>query len=472
MPINNQKKKTPVRKQDPETRIHNFDEISFGYNEEEARKEASRCLNCKNPSCVKGCPARILIPTFIHEITLGNYEKAYLIISQSSSLSSICSRVCPQERQCEGNCIKNRIPVMENGKQTGFQDPVAIGALERFVNDYHQKQSQSTIIKPKSNGIKIAIIGAGPAGISCAHDLAIHGYEVTIFEANEKPGGVLTYGIPNYRLPKYLVEEKTDELVSLGVNIVTNTKIGEDITVDSLLEEQGFRACFIGTGAEVSNPINLPGDDAEGVYSAQDFLIEVNLNSLSDTVRNAKNIVVVGGGNVAMDALGSSIRLSTDNVTCVYRRSENEMPANRDEIESLKEEGVNFSLLTNPVEIIKDENNHIKAVRCVKMHLGDPDESGRRSSSPIPGSEYDIECDLFISAIGNSPDPIIKETSKDLETDRRGYIITDLDTAKTSKENVYAGGDNVTGVRTVVLAMVAGKKAAASIQALFVADKQ
>ncbi len=462
-----QPKKTPMRRQNPEERIHNFDEISLGYSEEEAKKEASRCLNCKNPGCVKGCPAHIAIPAFIHEITQGENEKAYEIISASSSLSAICSRVCPQERQCEGKCIRNRIPIIEDGNQIGYQDPVSIGALERFASDYHDKQPERELTKPTSNGIRIAVIGSGPGGIACAEELAKLGYEVTIFEAKRLPGGVLTYGIPNFRLPENLIESKIDELESLGVTFVTDTKIGKDTTIDSLMNDWGYKACFIATGVGISNPANLPGDDADGVYSASDFLSEVNLNLLSETVKKAKNIVVMGGGNVAMDVCGCAIRLDTEKVTCVYRRSETEMPAKKDEIELLKEEGVDFSLLTNPVEIVKDGNNHVKAVRCVKMQLGEFDESGRRKSSPIPGSEYEIECDLFVSAIGNSPDSIIKDTLPGLETDRRGYIITDQETAKTSLDGIYAGGDNVTGVRTVVLAMVAGKKAAASIDALF-----
>ncbi len=363
------------------------------------------------------------------------------------------------------------MPVMENGVKTGNQEPVAIGKLERFATDYHREHSQEQIQKTTSNGIKIAVVGSGPAGIACGESLAKKGYEVTIFEANHLPGGVLTYGIPEFRLPKSIVKAEIDNLTSLGVNIVTDIRIGEEITVDQLLEEQEFSACFIATGAEVSNWMGIENEDALGVFSADDFLKEINTNSASEIVKNAANIVVVGGGNVAMDACGCAIRLN-DRVTCVYRRSKAEMPAKKDEIETAKEEGVQFSFLTNPVEVLKDENGYVRGLKCTKMMLGDPDESGRRRSLPIEGSEFEIEADLVIMAIGNSPDPVIKETTRDLETDRRGYIIIDPQTQKTSKDHVYAGGDNVTGVRTVVLAMAAGKRAAEAIDALFVSQRQ
>ena len=450
-------KKVPVREQDPKVRATNFEEVCLGYNQEEAMEEAQRCLGCKKPKCVEGCPVSINIPGFIAEVKEGNFEAAYHVISESSALPAVCGRVCPQETQCEGKCIR------------GFKgDPVAIGKLERFVADWAREHG----IKPKKaeklNGHKVAVIGSGPAGLTCAGDLAKLGYDVTIFEALHEAGGVLIYGIPEFRLPKQKVVAKEIEKVKeLGVKFETNVVIGKSTTIDQLIEDEGFEAVFIGSGAGLPMFMGIPGENASGVFSANEYLTRSNLmkafdDSYDTPIAAGKKVAVVGGGNVAMDAARTALRLGAE-VHIVYRRSEAELPARAEEVHHAKEEGIIFDLLQNPTEILVDENGWVKGVRIIKMELGEPDASGRRSPVEIPGSEYEMDCDTVIMSLGTSPNPLISSTTKGLETNRRKCIVATEDTGATSKDGVYAGGDVVTGAATVILAMGAGKKAAKAI---------
>ena len=450
-------KRVPVREQAPKVRAANFEEVCLGYNKEEAMEEASRCLNCKKAKCVGGCPVNINIPAFIHEVKEGNFEAAYQVISQSSALPAICGRVCPQESQCEGQCIR------------GIKgDPVSIGKLERFVADWARENNIKPAVTAEKNGKKVAVIGSGPSGLTCAGDLAKLGYDVTIFEALHKAGGVLVYGIPEFRLPKdKVVAAEVENVKALGVKIETNVIIGKSITIDELMEEEGFEAVFIGSGAGLPMFMGIPGEQANGVFSANEFLTRNNLMNAFDEnydtpIVHGKKVAVIGGGNVAMDAARTALRLGGE-VHIVYRRSEAELPARAEEVHHAKEEGVIFDLLTNPVEILVDENDCVKGLKLVKMELGEPDASGRRRPVVIPGSEYEIEVDTVIMSLGTSPNPLISSTTIGLDTNKRKCIIADETTGKTSKEGVYAGGDAVTGAATVILAMGAGKAAAKGI---------
>lgn len=462
MPIDPKKNEMPT--QSPEERVHNFDEVALGYTYELALKEASRCLNCKNKPCVSGCPVNVDIPNFINCIKQNDLEGAYRRIAESSSLPAVCGRVCPQEHQCEKVCTL--------GKKF---EPVAIGRLERFVADEHIKNSTELPKKAPSNGIKTAVIGSGPAGLSCAGDLVKLGYDVTVYEALHTPGGVLVYGIPEFRLPKSIVENEIETLKKLGVKIETNVIIGKTLTVDELFE-MGFSAVFIGSGAGLPNFMNIPGESLKGVYSANEFLTRTNLMkaylpSSETPVMKGGYVTVIGGGNVAMDCARTALRLGADKVRIVYRRSMEELPARREEVEHAIDEGVEFHLLTNPLEFIpyenKDDpkdrkNGSVKAVSCIKTELGAPDEKGRRRPTPIKGSEFTLNTDTVIIAVGTSPNPLIKNTTENLSVNSRGGIIVTED-GLTSREGVYAGGDAVTGAATVISAMGAGKIAAASI---------
>jgi len=450
-------KRVPVREQEPSERVKNFDEVCYGYNLEEAMMEASRCINCKNAKCIDGCPVSINIPAFIKELKEGNIEEAFKIISEYSALPAVCGRVCPQETQCEQRCIR------------GIKgEPVSIGKLERFVADWAREHG----IKPEppkaTNGIKVAIIGAGPAGLTCAGDLARMGYDVTIFEALHEPGGVLVYGIPEFRLPKdAVVKKEIENVVSLGVKIETNVVIGKSVTIDELMEEEGFEAIFIGSGAGLPKFMGIPGENANGVFSANEYLTRNNLMKAFDSnydtpIITGRKVAVVGGGNVAMDAARTALRLGAQ-VYIVYRRGEQELPARVEEVHHAKEEGVIFKFLTNPTEILVDENGWVKGMRCVEMELGEPDESGRRRPKEKPGSEFVLDVDTVIMALGTSPNPLIASTTKGLEVNKHRCIIVDEETMMTSKEGVFAGGDAVTGAATVILAMGAGKAAAQGI---------
>ena len=450
-------KKNPSREQEPNVRNKNFLEVSQGYDEALARDEAERCLNCKNPKCMEGCPVNVHIPEFISKIKEGNYQEAYSIIKGTSSLPAICGRVCPQEKQCESKCVR------------GIKgEPVGIGRLERFVADY-AFDHPTEVEAPKSNGKRVAIVGSGPSGLTCAGDLAKKGYEVTIFEALHTPGGVLVYGIPEFRLPKDLVRAEIKTIEKLGVKIVTNAVIGRSITVHELMEEEGFDAVFIGSGAGLPNFQNIPGEGLNGVYSANEFLTRINLMKAykfpeTDTpIRVGNAVAVVGGGNVAMDAARCAKRLGAENVYIIYRRGEEEMPARIEEVHHAKEEGIIFKMLTNPTKVIGDENGYVKGIECVEMELGEPDASGRRRPTPKAGSEFTIDVSTVVIAIGNKPNPLIKKTTEGLKTKPFGGIEIDEETGATSIPGVYAGGDAVTGAATVILAMGAGKKAAKSI---------
>ncbi|MBO4618293.1 MAG: NADPH-dependent glutamate synthase [Lachnospiraceae bacterium] len=450
-------KKVPVREQDPKVRATNFEEVCLGYNSEEAMEEASRCINCKNAQCMKGCPVAINIPGFIEQVKNGDFNKAYEIISESSALPAVCGRVCPQESQCEGKCIR------------GIKgEPISIGKLERFVADYASQNGVKPTGATEKKGQKVAVIGSGPAGLTCAGDLAKMGYDVTIFEALHQPGGVLVYGIPEFRLPKEKVVAKEIENVkSLGVKIETNVVVGKSITVDELLNDEGFDAVFIGSGAGLPKFMGIPGENANGVFSANEYLTRSNLMKAFDEtsttpIMRAKKVAVVGGGNVAMDAARTALRLGAE-VHVVYRRSEEELPARVEEVHHAKEEGIIFNLLTNPVEILTDENGWVNGIKCIRMELGEPDESGRRSPIEVPGSEFDIEVDAVIMSLGTSPNPLISSTTKGLEINKRKCIVAEEEFGKTSKTGVYAGGDAVTGAATVILAMGAGKNAAKGI---------
>ena len=446
-----------VREQEPKVRAKNFDEVCFGYNEKEACLEASRCLHCKNPLCVTGCPVNVHIPDFIAEVKNRNFKEAINIIHKSSSLPAICGRVCPQETQCEKNCV------------LGIKgEPVAIGKLERFVADYARTNGIEENVDIVSNGKKVAIIGSGPAGLACATDLAKLGYSVTIFEALHTEGGVLTYGIPEFRLPKEKVVKKEIENVKkLGVKIELDTIIGKTISIETLIKEENFKAIFIASGAGLPTFMNIKGENSNGVFSANEFLTRVNLmkgfrNEYDTPIKVGKKVVVVGGGNVAMDAARTAIRLGAD-THIVYRRSEKELPARLEEVHHAKEEGIAFHMLTNPVEIVADENNNVKSIKVIKMELGEPDEKGRRKPVPIPDSTYEIECDMVIIAIGTSPNPTLTKNTDGLKTDIKGTISHDKDTLLTSIDGIFVGGDAATGAATVILAMGAGKKAAVSI---------
>ena len=450
-------KKVPVREQDPKVRATNFEEVCLGYNKEEAMEESARCINCKNAKCVQGCPVNINIPGFIHEVKEGNFEEAYKVISESSALPAICGRVCPQESQCEGKCIR------------GIKgEPISIGKLERFVADWARENGIKPEAPKEKNGKKVAVIGSGPSGLTCAGDLAKLGYDVTIFEALHKAGGVLVYGIPEFRLPKdKVVAAEVENVKALGVKIETNVIIGKSVTIDELMDEEGFEAVFIGSGAGLPMFMGIPGEQANGVFSANEYLTRNNLMHAFDEnydtqIVHRKKVAVVGGGNVAMDAARTALRLGAE-VHIVYRRSEAELPARVEEVHHAKEEGVIFDLLTNPKEILVDENDCVKGMRVIKMELGEPDASGRRRPVEIPGSEYEIEVDTVIMSLGTSPNPLISSTTVGLDVNRRKCIIADEETGKTSKEGVYAGGDAVTGAATVILAMGAGKAAAKGI---------
>ncbi len=450
-------KKTPVREQEPAVRAHNFEEVCLGYNKEEAMEEASRCINCKNAQCIKGCPVSINIPAFIEQIKNGEMEKAYEIISESSALPAVCGRVCPQESQCEGKCIR------------GIKgEPISIGKLERFAADWASENEIAPKTAAEKKGKKVAVIGSGPAGLTCAGDLAKMGYDVTIFEALHEAGGVLVYGIPEFRLPKEKVVRKEIENVkALGVKIETDVVIGKSVTIDELMEQEGFDAVFIGSGAGLPKFMGIPGEQANGVFSANEYLTRSNLmkafrEDSRTPIMHGKKIAVVGGGNVAMDAARTALRLGGE-VHIVYRRSEEELPARVEEVHHAKEEGIIFDLLTNPVEILSDENGWVNGIKCIRMELGEPDESGRRRPAPVPGSEFVIDVDMVIMSLGTSPNPLISSTTKGLDTNKRGCIVAEEMFGKTTKDGVYAGGDAVTGAATVILAMGAGKAGAKGI---------
>ena len=448
--------KTAMPVQDPGIRITNFDEVALGYTEAMAREEAERCLHCRHRPCVNGCPVNVNIPEFIEKVKEGEYEDAYQIIALTSSLPAVCGRVCPQESQCEKYCVR------------GIKaQPVGIGRLERFVADWHRENSVEHAERPASNGRKVAVVGAGPAGLTAAGDLARRGYDVTIFEALHVAGGVLMYGIPEFRLPKAIVQKEIETLKDLGVEIVINFVVGRSDTIDALME-QGFEAVFVGSGAGLPNFMGLPGENLKGVYSANEFLTRINLmkayrEGSPTTVQHPKKTVVVGGGNVAMDAARCARRLGSE-VHIVYRRSLEELPARKEEVEHAMEEGIIFDLLCNPVEVLGTEDGWIRAVKCVRMELGEPDASGRRRPVVIPGSEFVIDADCMIMAIGTSPNPLIRSTTEGLDVNRRGCLVVD-EHEQTSREGVYAGGDAVTGAATVISAMGTGKKAAAAMDA-------
>lgn len=450
-------KKVPVKEQDAKVRAANFEEVCLGYNKEEAMEEAQRCINCKNAQCIKGCPVSINIPGFIEKVKSGDMEAAYQVISESSALPAVCGRVCPQESQCEGKCIR------------GIKgEPVSIGKLERFVADWASGKGIKPQGAEKKNGRKVAVIGSGPAGLTCAGDLAKMGYEVTIFEALHEPGGVLVYGIPEFRLPKSAVVAKEIENVkALGVTIETNVVVGKSVTIDELINEEGFDAVFIGSGAGLPKFMGIPGEQANGVFSANEYLTRSNLMKAFDESSNTpitrgKKVAVVGGGNVAMDAARTALRLGAE-VHIVYRRSEQELPARVEEVHHAKEEGIIFDLLTNPVEILEDEKGWVRGIKCIKMELGEPDESGRRRPVEVPGSEFVIDVDTVIMSLGTSPNPLISSTTKGLEVNKWKCIVADEEFGKTTKEGVYAGGDAVTGAATVILAMGAGRAGAKGI---------
>ncbi len=450
-------KKVPVREQAPKVRATNFEEVCLGYNKEEAMEEANRCLGCKKAKCMEGCPVSINIPGFVHEVKEGNFEKAYQIIGESSALPAVCGRVCPQETQCEGKCIR------------GLKgEAVSIGKLERFVADWAKENGIKPVPAAQKNGHKVAVIGSGPSGLTCAGDLAKMGYDVTIFEALHKAGGVLVYGIPEFRLPKdKVVAAEVENVKSLGVKIETNVIIGKSVTIDELLKDEGFEAVFIGSGAGLPMFMGIPGEQANGVFSANEYLTRNNLmkafrEDYDTPSAHCKKVAVVGGGNVAMDAARTALRLGAE-VHIIYRRSEAELPARKEEVHHAKEEGVQFDLLCNPVEILTDDKDWVTGIKCIRMELGEPDASGRRRPVEIPGSEFTIDVDTVIMSLGTSPNPLISSTTIGLDVNKRKCIIADEEFGKTSKEGVYAGGDAVTGAATVILAMGAGKAGARGI---------
>ncbi len=451
--------RVPVREQDPKVRAHNFEEVCYGYNLEEATTEATRCLHCKNPRCVQACPVSVKIPEFIAKVAAGDIAGAAAIIAEDSSLPAVCGRVCPQESQCEGSCI------------LGVKgEPVAIGKLERFVADYSATTGANPVEAPAAPApgrAKVAIIGSGPAGLACASDLAKKGYDVTIFEALHKAGGVLEYGIPEFRLPKDTVlKREIDAVKALGVKIETDVIVGRTVTIDQLMGKEGYKAVFVGTGAGLPKFMGIPGENLNGVFSANEFLTRNNLmkafrEDYLTPIHAGKKCCVVGGGNVAMDAARTALRLGAD-TTIVYRRTENELPARKEEVHHAKEEGIDFQMLTNPVEILGDEKGWVRAIKCIRMELGEPDASGRRSPVPIPGSEFEIQTETVIMALGTAPNPLIVNTTKGLQATRRGGLEADAE-GRTTREGIFAGGDAVTGAATVILAMGAGRKAAAAI---------
>ena len=450
-------KKVPVREQAPKVRATNFEEVCLGYNKEEAMEEANRCLGCKKAKCMEGCPVSINIPGFVHEVKEGNFEKAYQLIGESSALPAVCGRVCPQETQCEGKCIR------------GLKgEAVSIGKLERFVADWAKENGIKPVPAAQKNGHKVAVIGSGPSGLTCAGDLAKMGYDVTIFEALHKAGGVLVYGIPEFRLPKdKVVAAEVENVKSLGVKIETNVIIGKSVTIDELLKDEGFEAVFIGSGAGLPMFMGIPGEQANGVFSANEYLTRNNLmkafrEDYDTPIAHGKKVAVVGGGNVAMDAARTALRLGAE-VHIIYRRSEAELPARKEEVHHAKEEGVQFDLLCNPVEILTDDKDWVTGIKCIRMELGEPDASGRRRPVEIPGSEFTIDVDTVIMSLGTSPNPLISSTTIGLDVNKRKCIIADEEFGKTSKEGVYAGGDAVTGAATVILAMGAGKAGARGI---------
>lgn len=450
------KTKVPVREQDPKVRATNFEEVCYGYNSEEAQEEAQRCLNCKNPRCVQGCPVSINIPDFIQEVKAGNFEEAAKVIAKSSSLPAVCGRVCPQESQCEGVCV------------VGIKgEPVSIGKLERFVADWSRENEIDLSGNIEKNGIKVAIVGSGPSGLACAGDLTKAGYDVTIFEAFHESGGVLTYGIPEFRLPKTkVVNYEIDSIKKLGVKIENNVVVGRTITIDEMFENEGFKAVFIGSGAGLPSFMGIPGENANGVLSANEFLTRVNLmkayiDDYDTPIRVGKKVAVVGGGNVAMDAARTALRLGAD-THIVYRRSESELPARVEEVHHAKEEGIQFNLLTNPTEIMVDENGNVCGMKCIRMELGEPDESGRRRPVEVEGSEFELDVDMVIMSLGTRPNPLIASTTPGLDVNKRKCIVAD-DDGLTSLEGIYAGGDTVTGAATVISAMGAGRTAAAAM---------
>ena len=450
------KTKVPVREQDPKVRATNFEEVCYGYNSEEAQEEALRCLNCKNPRCVQGCPVSINIPDFIQEVKAGNFEEAAKVIAKSSSLPAVCGRVCPQESQWEGVCV------------VGIKgEPVSIGKLERFVADWSRENEIDLSGNIEKNGIKVAIVGSGPSGLACAGDLAKAGYDVTIFEAFHESGGVLTYGIPEFRLPKTkVVNYEIDSIKKLGVKIENNVVVGRTITIDEMFENEGFKAVFIGSGAGLPSFMGIPGENANGVLSANEFLTRVNLmkayiDDYDTPIRVGKKVAVVGGGNVAMDAARTALRLGAD-THIVYRRSESELPARVEEVHHAKEEGIQFNLLTNPTKIMVDENGNVCGMKCIRMELGEPDESGRRRPVEVEGSEFELDVDMVIMSLGTRPNPLIASTTPGLDVNKRKCIVAD-DDGLTSLEGIYAGGDTVTGAATVISAMGAGRTAAAAM---------
>ncbi len=448
-------KKNPMPTQDAAARAHNFDEVALGYTEEQAKSEAARCLDCKNKPCRSGCPVGIDIPAFIGKINNGDYEGAYQVIAKSSSLAAVCGRVCPQETQCESKCVR------------GIKgEPVAIGRLERFVADWHNKYNTGKVPEAKGNGHRVAVVGSGPAGLSCAGELASRGYKVTVFEALHTEGGVLVYGIPEFRLPKKIVADEIANLKTRGVEFETNTIVGRSILVDELFAD-GYEAVFVGSGAGLPNFMKVKGEDLNGVYSANEFLTRVNLmkayrDGAATPIKRGKSVAVVGGGNVAMDAARCALRLGAEKVTVVYRRGAAELPARREEVEHAQEEGIEFLYLTAPLEVLGDEQKNVVGMKCQKMELGEPDASGRRRPVAVAGSEFVLDVDCVIVAIGTSPNPLIRDTTQGLQTQKWGGIITD-EHGKTTRDMVYAGGDAVTGAATVILAMGAGKDAAAAI---------
>ena len=450
-------KKVPVREQAPDVRNKNFDEVCLGYNAEEAQEEATRCLNCKNAKCVQGCPVSINIPEFIHNVKEGNFEEAYKVIGKSSALPAVCGRVCPQETQCEGQCIR------------GIKgEAISIGKLERFVADWARENNVSPEMPTEKKGKKVAVIGSGPSGLTCAGDLAKMGYDVTIFEALHEAGGVLVYGIPEFRLPKKtVVASEIENVKKIGVKIETNVVIGKSMTIDQLINEEGFDAVFIGSGAGLPRFMGIPGENANEVFSANEYLTRSNLmkafrEDYDTPIARFKKVAVVGGGNVAMDAARTALRLGAE-VHIVYRRSEEELPARAEEVHHAKEEGIIFDLLTNPTEVLTDDKGNVTGIKCVKMELGEPDASGRRKPVEVPDSEFVMDLDAVIMSLGTSPNPLISSTTKGLEINKRKCIVAEEANGQTSKEGVYAGGDAVTGAATVILAMGAGKAAAKGI---------
>lgn len=448
--------KVPMPEQDPNVRNKNFLEVAMGYTEEMAMEEASRCLNCKNKPCVSGCPVNVRIPQFVAKVAEGKFEEAYEIITSTNSLPAISGRVCPQENQCEGKCVR------------GIKgESVSIGRLERFCADYHMKHSDAKAVKPQSNGKKVAVVGAGPSGLTCAGDLAKKGYEVTVFEAFHTAGGVLVYGIPEFRLPKAIVKKEVENLQDLGVEVKTNMVIGRVLSVDELFE-MGYKAVFIGSGAGLPSFMGIEGEDLIGVYSANEYLTRTNLmkaylDDYDTPIIKSKSVAVVGGGNVAMDAARCAKRLGAENVYIVYRRGMEEMPARKEEVHHAMEEGIIFKNLNNPVKILGDENGRVRAMECIEMELGEPDASGRRKPIAKEGSNFELPVDTVIMSIGTSPNPLIRSTTPGLDTNKRGCLVVNEDTMQTTREGVYAGGDAVTGAATVILAMGAGKQAAQSI---------